>query len=239
MKLLLYCILNVINSNPIKPLVGINNQTIFDITEGGLSAVVSKSDDFASPVDLQRLLTYKEVIDTLHFEHTLIPMRYGTIFQDQPQITSFLKEHSDKYKLLLNTLAGCVEMGIKIMPRTAKESQKLAEELSQPSSPGFNYLIEQKKYYETKDSIDSEQKAILEKVRNTLSGLYVQTTYDHYPLANGQLLSLYFLVPKDMIALFRQSFRSINAENTNNLLLSGPWPPYNFVCTNHNTCTNQ
>lgn len=238
MKLLLYCILNITNSKTIKPLIGINNQPIFYITEGGLSAVVSESEDSPLSVNLQALLSYKEVIETLHFEHTVVPMRYGAIFQNQSRVIDFLKEHSDKYKLLLNNLVECVEMGIKVILKTANKSQKLSEELNQPNSPGFTYLIAQKKYYETKDSMDFGQKAILQKVCDTLSGLYIQTTHDYYPLANGQLLSLYFLVPKNMIALFRQKFHSINIENTNKLLLSGPWPPYNFVCTNH-TCRNQ
>jgi len=47
---------------------------------------------------------------------------------------------------------------------------------------------------------------------------------------NNPLLSLYFLVPGKSIDPFRQVYRRMRRRmKTTKLLLSGPWPPYNFV----------
>jgi hypothetical protein len=43
------------------------------------------------------------------------------------------------------------------------------------------------------------------------------------------LVSLYFLVPRQSVERFRQVFRHICRGQNVKLLMSGPWPPYNFV----------
>ena len=45
--------------------------------------------------------------------------------------------------------------------------------------------------------------------------------------------SLYFLIPRESIDAFRQAFRQLSKTDSARLLLSGPWPPYNFVQPEH------
>jgi hypothetical protein len=46
--------------------------------------------------------------------------------------------------------------------------------------------------------------------------------------------SLYFLVQKGAVDPFRKAFRHIHSNGSARLLLSGPWPPYNFVQPEYN-----
>ena len=48
------------------------------------------------------------------------------------------------------------------------------------------------------------------------------------PIANP-MLSLYFLVRRKSVESFRQAFRQVVFKDHAKLLLSGPWPPFNFV----------
>jgi hypothetical protein len=48
------------------------------------------------------------------------------------------------------------------------------------------------------------------------------------------MLSLYFLVQKGAVDPFRKAFRHIHSNGSARLLLSGPWPPYNFVQLEYN-----
>jgi hypothetical protein len=48
-------------------------------------------------------------------------------------------------------------------------------------------------------------------------------------LAENALASIYYLVPRDSVAEFRKAFQSMSLNNPAKLLLSGPWPPYNFM----------
>jgi len=43
------------------------------------------------------------------------------------------------------------------------------------------------------------------------------------------LLSMYFLVPRPAQGAFREAARGLSAPGPAAVLLSGPWPPYNFV----------
>jgi hypothetical protein len=45
--------------------------------------------------------------------------------------------------------------------------------------------------------------------------------------------SIYFLIPRESIDAFRQVFRQLSKTDSARLLLSGPWPPYNFVQPEH------
>jgi len=40
---------------------------------------------------------------------------------------------------------------------------------------------------------------------------------------------LYFLVPRPAQGAFREVARGLSAQGPGAVLLSGPWPPYNFV----------
>jgi hypothetical protein len=46
--------------------------------------------------------------------------------------------------------------------------------------------------------------------------------------------SIYFLIPRESIVIFRRAFRRlIKSIECASLLLSGPWPPYNFIKPEH------
>jgi len=43
------------------------------------------------------------------------------------------------------------------------------------------------------------------------------------------ILSLYFLTPESKVNHFRETFGQVAESKGVHALLSGPWPPYNFV----------
>jgi len=45
----------------------------------------------------------------------------------------------------------------------------------------------------------------------------------------GRVLSLFFLVRRENVERFREAFRQLQQETSAKMLLTGPWPPYNFV----------
>ena len=42
-------------------------------------------------------------------------------------------------------------------------------------------------------------------------------------------LSLYFLISKDKVSRFKETFRRLAKNEGYKALISGPWPPYNFA----------
>ena len=107
---------------------------------------------------------------------------------------------------------------------------------------GQAYLTSRKAHYAQEDKLGKESDTIIEQYRKAFSGLYVKFKAEYASTGNLQfsivnrqskipnpLLSLYFLVPRQSVERFRRVFRRICSGQDAKVLLSGPWPPYNFV----------
>jgi len=97
-----------------------------------------------------------------------------------------------------------------------------------PSRPGLAYLLARKAHYTQEDRWTQEYRQAADRCLAQFSGLFTKARTEG-PSPRLPLLSLYFLVPHRAVASFRQAFRHLAAAEPARLLLSGPWPPYNFV----------
>ncbi len=248
MRYLLYCIFQSSEYQKREAILGVESQPVFLVTNNGLSAAISGISDSDLVPDISPALVYEKVIESFHRERTVIPMRYGCLFEEESQVIQLLKERCKQYKTLLRRLEGCVEMGIRILlPGEAPYSiSHFSTDLAICSpakanltltgtveNPGRAYLTAQTNRYAVKDRVVFEQSMIMERICSSLSDLFVQSKKGSRLLTRNHLLSLYFLVPRSSVQLFRKAFRQINMKGPAKLLLSGPWPPYNFVLSAH------
>ena len=61
------------------------------------------------------------------------------------------------------------------------------------------------------------------------AGLYGKQRTETAARDGQTVLSLYFLIPRGLIGPFKDVFRRVVETAGARALLSGPWPPYNFV----------
>jgi hypothetical protein len=163
-------------------------------------------------------------------------MRYGCLIAEESQVLRLLEERGQQYEALLKELEGCVEMGIRILiaecgMRNAEwRMENPQSEIRNPESltPGRAYLAVRKVYYEQEERFAKKINELAERCRMAFSGLFVKCKTECSPL-RIPILSLYFLVPRRSVETFRQVFRYMRLKESAKLLLSGPWPPYNFV----------
>ncbi len=94
---------------------------------------------------------------------------------------------------------------------------------------GLAYLNARKRNFAWEDREEREADHLAEKVCLALTGLYRRHCRESRGLSQGRLLSMYFLVPRPAQAAFREAARGLSAPGPAAVLLSGPWPPYNFV----------
>ena len=256
MKHLLYCIFNSSDVQRQAALPGVDGQSVFPVAINGISAAVSEIGDAHLAPDIPRAMAYQKVIASFHSDRTVIPMRYGCVLGGRPQVIQFLNKNARRYESLLKELDGCVEMGIRLMIDDCRLS---IEDLRNPKSKitGQAYLAARKAHYAQEDRITAAKTEIITQFRAAFAGLFVKSKVEttgipHVPSTinnqpsqinnrkspinhqqstiNNQLLSLYFLVPGKSIDPFRRVFRHLHSRmETTKLLLSGPWPPYNFV----------
>jgi len=128
-----------------------------------------------------------------------------------------------------------------------KPIRQIKNQKSKIENPGKAYLSARKAYYAQEEKFNKQVKDVIEQYRTAFSGLFVKCKTEFPSIGNFQfsirnpqsairnpLSSIYFLVQKGAVDPFRKAFRHIHSNGSARLLLSGPWPPYNFVQPEYN-----
>jgi hypothetical protein len=97
------------------------------------------------------------------------------------------------------------------------------------AAPGAAYLAGLRKRHPPGDGLEAEEGRLAERIAGALGGCHERLRAEASDAAGGRLLSLYFLTPRTSVADFRDRVRRMQLPKGTRLLLSGPWPPYNFV----------
>jgi hypothetical protein len=146
--------------------------------------------------------------------------------ESEEQIVQLLEDHRREYEVLLGQLRGMTEMGIRLLwPPSAVPL------LSLPHSPGAVYLASLRNRYNSQVTPAPERVLLADRIVTLLAGWSTEQRREVSSSHQGRLLSLYFLMPKSGADEFRKRVRKISTPLGVKLLLSGPWPPYNFVAS--------
>jgi len=205
---------------------GVGGAPVKLIEEGGLGAAVSWIEPPDLTPNIARVLSYAKVVEALHADRAVLPMRYGCLFEEEPQVVELLRLHGEEYAALLRGLDGCVEMGVRLLVERAEDRVPVAEFPSHP--PGAAYLAGRKAVYAEKDRRAHEEGRVVERCREAFAGLFVKCRAE-CPSSLTPHVALYFLVKRGAVDPFRRAFRRISRTESARPLLSGPWPPYNFA----------
>ena len=206
---------------------GVDGAPVTLIEEDGLGAAVSWIDPQNVTPDISRLLSYARAVERLHAERVILPMRYGCLLTDECQVAELLRAQREEYLALLRELDGCVEMGVRILLPRGSSSHSASGSESQWSS-GRAYLADRAARYVEDAEIERTLSAVAERLRSSLGALARKTKIEQSLLPNRRLSSFYFLVRRNAVNLFRTAFSELSRAEPARLLLSGPWPPYNF-----------
>jgi hypothetical protein len=241
---LLYCIYRSSCQGVINGLTGVQGHAVETICAGGLCATVSVVAGAVSIPTVPDLKCYGQVVAACHQHQTVIPMRYGTIFRNKSEVVAELEKHSVVYKSLLLRLMACDEMGIRLLltdspQMTVDRESKVPDSDKIPCAcPGKTYLTLQKERYSLADAIQHRWEKRLIQWQAFFKALYVQCHWEAPKTAlvhHVPVLSLYFLVQRKHIPDFRKRFARVSRQRPEKAMLSGPWPPYNFVQPKHDT----
>lgn len=194
------------------------------ITAHGLAAAVSAVGETSSPPSVASLLAFERVVEAIHARQAVIPLRYGCVMENESAVLSLLEEHHQEYGARLARLLGMTEMGIRVLwPARAGVLPGV------PPSPGARYLASLRNRYPSANALDAEEGQLADRITGWLSGCFTEQRREVSSSSQRRLLSLYFLTPRTGVERFRSQARSICPPSGAKLLLSGPWPPYNFA----------
>jgi hypothetical protein len=226
-------------------MTGMKGWPVFFVAGHGLCAAASEMAAADGAPSVSELLVYSRVVEDLHRLQAVVPMRYGCFLNGIKAIRNALKERQRQYETLLAQLEGHVEMGIRILlperewrPRqeetmkgrdalsTAGTTAQLKEERS---VNGRVYLALRKVHYQMQDETLQGRQALIDRYIQAFSGLYARHRTETDTKNGSVILSLYFLTPENAVNHFREAFGRIATKGDAKAMLSGPWPPYNFV----------
>ncbi len=250
---LVYCILGDSGPDPVRDLAGVQERNVETVSSAGLCAAVSVLRGLTPPMNTEQIMHYGRIVACLHRMHTTIPMRYGSVFKDKPEIAAHLEAHAEMYKSLLEHLTGCDEMGIRLLlpespaalavhgKMNCKQSHSSFGDKDHPVS-GTAYLRHRKEQYGSAETFVHHAQTALSQWRGFFRKLSLDCRWER-PLTVGcrhaPILSMCFLVRRRDIVDFRKVFDRISRQRPEKSMLTGPWPPYSFVRPEQNLAGSQ
>jgi gas vesicle protein GvpL/GvpF len=213
MKCLLHCVFQY--DGPAAPECGPGMAVIH---RQGLAVATSPWRD-GEPLDVARLLAYEKAIALWHATRTVVPLRFGCVREGPGQILQMLEEHEAEFRQLLGRLEGLAEMGLRVWWESPPEGPL-------PGAPGARYLAAAR---ERQAGLLPLEEGWAHRIRGALEGCYVRQKSEARPAPEGRLVSLHFLVARVAAKDFRERVRRLALPGEMKFMVSGPWPPYNFV----------
>lgn len=200
MRLLVYCILGAPGPEAALP------EGVSLVEAGGLAAAVSRIEK-APPPEAEQVLAFEAVVEWFHERwRAVIPVRFGSVFEDAAAVGESLERGAAEYRRKLEALEDAVEIGIRVQVKAPAPAEH--------AGSGTAWLDERRESYRALDRLSEE-------LKRELAGLFRRTCEER---SAGQL-SMCFLVPRDEAAAFLN--RCTRLEKA--VVVSGPWPPYNFA----------
>lgn len=251
----LYCITKV---KPVRDNFKDIETKIYPIYSQGIYAIVSKvlPDEF-NEENLKKNLSdmawvekgvrqHEKIIEEIMKEGTVLPFKFGTVFQEEKNIEKLLKEQNAEFKKIIANLNGKEERGLKIYCNLKKfkltlkkEEERIKEKDKEIASAGKGkaYFLKKKKEElmkntinekiseYTKDSFERLKRASYEaKVNKILPKEVTEKDED-------MVLNAAFLIAAKRINEFDNIVEYLKTKYSDKGLsfdYTGPWPPYNF-----------
>jgi hypothetical protein len=230
--LVLYCIGSSSSALP-GDVRGAQESGLLFIAQGELAAVVSpgaESRRGEAPTAAE-LLAYERVIHSQHAVADVVPMRFGSVLSDEAAVRAHLDAQRATYLRVLARVSGCVEMGVRVLvpPSAPPAAREVA--VKPAGRSGTAYLKALRQRHSAENQQRNQCEALEQELLSRVAPLCREHRVELSPLRLGEpaLCSLYFLVPRGEVPVFRASVSTFAQGRTVEVSLSGPWPPFNFV----------
>lgn len=178
------------------------------VASDGLALVCAPATQQEVSPDL--LWRHEEVVEALMDDRDLLPVRYGTLLDDEAQAVRILKEHHARFACALDGVRGAVELSVRVLVNDGHSETPLAQS-------GSDYL-----------HAAAQRDAAARAVHEPLAAL----ARDSVRRAGGpgELLRAAYLVGREQVEEVVRQVAHVQLENPGlRVLCTGPWPPYSFA----------
>jgi hypothetical protein len=168
----------------------------------GLGLVVAAAAD-GEVVDADALWRREELIEELMHGRALLPVRYGTVVEDDTAAAEAVAGRAEDLAAALHRVRGAVELSVRAQLR----------EVHSESSPGERL----------------QAAAVGERAAAAIHARLAAAAREHARKAGPELLRAAYLVDRAQIDSFVALVRDLQHEHPElSAICTGPWPPYSF-----------
>lgn len=206
-----------------------------------ISAVVSEIEKTELVVNQSNAILFAEIIDQLNQQFTLLPMRFGSIMDTIDSVSQMLQSNYQQFFKNLLKVENKIEFGLKIFcdPEKLKEDFRLESEsenemLDDPNA-GHNVSVYRDYINKKLKAHRIEQKLLSfsDAVASDFSEIIAQWNTENKikkMVTEANIVDAVFLLDESKKGELVQSIKGLQAKYPwLSFLVTGPWPPYNFV----------
>lgn len=236
----IYCIIKADKPKTFgAPGIGGRGDELYPVCFNGLAAVVSNSPIIKYSISRENTITHEKAIEEVMKEHTLLPVRFGTIAEDEEKVKRILEKKYDKFKDLLDEIKGKKELGLKaifkkdVIYKDILEKYEDIRKLKEKAAK----LPPEKTYYQRMQigkavevALAKEKETFEKTILGVLSPLAVDVKTNN-TYGERMIINAAFLVNEDKEAEFDQRVGELDAKYGNKVKFKyvGTLPPFNFV----------
>ncbi len=228
MSHLVYAVLSESDAVRVEPPTGVEGRAVHLTPAEGLAAAHSSVSEAEAAPTVSRAAAFGGVVAALHRACTVLPFRYGCVLETQAEIIELLGNRGAEFASALDALSGCVEMTVRLLLPDARQADAAAPSLADAAS-GRAYLSRRRAGYGEADRLSRREQAAESRLRGAVHRLVRGCRRECVPANQARLLTFHFLIQRSALGAFCHALGALPGRDREALLLTGPWPPYNFA----------
>jgi Gas vesicle synthesis protein GvpL/GvpF len=195
---------------------GLEHRPLRAVAERSLSAVVSEYERGRSRATEDELWEYERVVKGLMDRFAILPARFGSSFEGEPQLRAMVRERHDQLVAGVELIRGAVELSV-----SAAWPERLPPLDAEPRTSGTAYMRDRVEQHRRASVIAGRLDPLSQAARASSHRLLVKPSL---PVVGA------YLVDRDRADQFTELVRYVDERlDEAELVCTGPWPPFSFT----------
>ncbi|MEI6056954.1 MAG: GvpL/GvpF family gas vesicle protein [Lentisphaerota bacterium] len=181
-------------------------------------------------------MQHEKIIESLMEKYTVLPVKFHTVFKDKISAINAFQKHYSDFEDNIKKLRNKIEYSLKVL-WNLKEIQKdidlnslYGKSIIDGNSESKNYLKLKFRKYKQRESLKESAKTRADDISKYFDS-FIADKKLHILQTDNLFLSAVYLIDKKDINSFKEAFDNLKKDmgGKYDFLLTGPWPPYNFI----------
>jgi len=236
----IYCVMDSNQPQSFGPLgIGGRGDEVYTICSDDIAAVVSDAPIKRYRISRENSLAHEKAIEAVMAEHTVLPVRFATVTEDEEKVMKILEAEHDRFQELLMQMKDKTELSVKAVFKEdviykhileKYEDIRVLKEKIAPLPPEKTYHQRMEIGTMVEAALQQEKQIIKEDILNTLSSLAVEVKTND-PYGELMIINAAFLVEKEKESEFDHQVQELGDRYGEKVKFKfvGMLPPFNFV----------